>query len=323
MPANIDSMAYYGEVPWHGLGTKIPERATVTEMIKAAGLDWGVEKRPARGASINKEGIASRYEIVRLPRNDETDEILLGVVSERYEPLQNHEAFDFFDPVVGENKSCFETAGSLGQGERIWALAKMPDVMTIVPGDECKKYLLLSNRHDGKGSVIVKFTLVRVVCENTLMLAMKDGQKAYHVRHSKIMTVRLNEVAEILSAAKEIYEHSEMLFKQMAEKHLKSDQFINYLDIVFPRTKDQKKSNKTPKRLNYIQEIFESSPTIQMKGVKGTLWGAYNAITQFEDYKTLNKDEEKDERLNRTWFGAGANTKLKALIAAQQIISPP
>ena len=176
-------------------------------MIRAAGMDWRVELRPARGARpINRKGEYSRYEVVRVPRpNTEEAEVLLGVVSRRYQPLQNVEAFEFFDPIVGEKKAYFETAGALGEGERIWVMAQMPEAMRIVPGDECLKYLLLSNTHTGEGSVIVKFTSVRVVCQNTLMMAMEDGQKAYRVRHSKKMQFRLDELAEFLSITQEVF----------------------------------------------------------------------------------------------------------------------
>lgn len=116
-------------------------------MIRAAGLDWEVELLPARGArEINRKGEFSRYEVVRVPRPNTTEnEVLLGVVGRRYQPLQNVEAFEFFDPIVGEDKAYFETAGALGEGERIWVMAKMPQAMEIVRGDECFKYLLLSN----------------------------------------------------------------------------------------------------------------------------------------------------------------------------------
>ena len=106
MPANVQTMAYYGEVPWHGLGTPVPKGVTAENMIRAAGLDWEVELRPARGArEINRKKEFSRYEVVRTPRpNSNEGEVLLGVVSRRYKPLQNLEAFAFFDPIVGEAK---------------------------------------------------------------------------------------------------------------------------------------------------------------------------------------------------------------------------
>ena len=131
MVANVQSMAYYGEVPWHRIGTSVPQGVTAEQMICAAGLDWQVDLRPARGATeINKKGEFSRYEVVRVPRPATREtEVLLGIVSRRYQPLQNVEAFEFFDPIVGENKAYFETAGALGEGERIWVMAKMPAAM--------------------------------------------------------------------------------------------------------------------------------------------------------------------------------------------------
>ena len=94
------------------------------------------------------------------------------MVSRRYTPLQNEEAFQFFDPIIGSEAASFETAGALGDGERIWTLAKMPDSMEVAEGDLCGKYLLLSNTHSGQGSVTIKFTAIRVVCQNTLMFAL-------------------------------------------------------------------------------------------------------------------------------------------------------
>jgi hypothetical protein len=122
MLANVQTMAYYRDVPWHGLGNRVPEGVTSEKMIRAAGMDWLVELRPARGAQpINRKGEYSRYEVIRVPRPSTSEaEVLLGVVSRRYQPLQNVDAFEFFDPIVGEKKAYFETAGVLGGGERVF-----------------------------------------------------------------------------------------------------------------------------------------------------------------------------------------------------------
>jgi phage/plasmid-like protein (TIGR03299 family) len=314
-------MAYYGEVPWHGLGMEVPKDLRAEEMIWAAGLDWKVELRPARGAKeINKKREFSRYEIVRVPRpNTKEHEVLFGVVSRRYKPLQNVEAFGFFDPIVSEGKAYFETAGALGEGERIWVMAKMPEAMEIVRGDECFKYLLLSNSHSGDGSVIVKFTTIRVVCQNTLMMALEDGQKAYRVRHSKRMQFKLNELAEFMAITQEVFLKAEALFKQLAKIHMKDDRLEHYFEAVFPRSPAQKKMGEKPARWGFLQEIFETEEDLQITGVKGTLWGAYNAITRFEDYKQPQQEERPDQRLERIWFGGGADTKLKALDKASEL----
>lgn len=272
MPANVQTIAYYGDVPWHKLGTAVPKGVTAEQMIRAAGLDWNVELRAARGATkINKQGEFSRYEVVRVPRpKTQETEVLLGVVSRRYKPLQNVEAFEFFNPIVGDNKAYFETAGVLGEGERIWVMAKMPDAMEIVRGDECYKYLLLSNTHSGDGSVIVKFTAVRVVCQNTLMMAMEDGQKAYRVRHSKMMQFRLEELSEFLAITQEVFQRAEAMFKQLAQIQLADGRLNQYLEAVFPRTEAHKRKGEHPQRWAFLREIFEKQPDLQLPGVQGT-----------------------------------------------------
>lgn len=321
MPANVQTMAYYGEVPWHRLGKQVPKGVTAEQMIHAAGLDWEVILRPARGArEINRKKEFSRYEIVRMPRvNMKETEVLLGVVSRRYQPLQNAEAFEFFDPIVGENKAYFETAGALGEGERIWVMAKMPGCMEIVPGDQCYKYLLLSNTHSGDGSVIVKFTSVRVVCQNTLMLAMDDGQKAYHVRHSKLMSFKLNELSKFIAVTQKIFLDAEESYKQLAKIQMVDHRLEDYFEAVFPRTAIQKKKGEKPQRWGFLRQAFDTQKDLQLPGVRGTLWAAYNTITWFEDYKQPPQEELPDQRLERTWFGGGADNKLKALEKAKAL----
>jgi phage/plasmid-like protein (TIGR03299 family) len=321
MPANVQTMAYYGEVPWHGLGKQVPKGLTAEQMIRAAGLDWDVELLPARGArEINRKGEFSRYEVVRVPRpNTAETEVLLGVVGRRYQPLQNVEAFGFFDSIVGERKAYFETAGALGEGERIWVMAKMPQAMEIVRGDECFKYLLLSNTHSGDGSVIVRFTAMRVVCQNTLMLAMEDGQKAYRVRHSKQMQFKLDELAGFLAITQGVFLKAEELFKRLAKVQMIEDRLEHYLGAVFLRSDEQKKKGEKPLRWRFLREVFETRKDLQLPGVRGTLWGAYNAVTRFEDYKQPQQEEQPDQRLERTWFGGGADTKLKALAKAAEL----
>ena len=321
MVANVQTMAYHGDVPWHGIGTPIPQGVTAEQMICAAGLDWRVDLRPARGATkINKQGEFSRYEVVRVPRPEAQEtEVLLGIVSRRYQPLQNLEAFEFFDPIVGEKKAYFETAGALGEGERIWVMAKMPDAMEIVPGDECLKYLLLSNTHSGDGSVIVKFTSVRVVCQNTLMLAMDDGQKAYRVRHSKKMQFKLDELSDFLAITQDVFLRAEETFKRLAKIQMVGDRLDSYLAAVFPLSAAQKKNGTKPARWDFLPKVFATREDLQMSGVRGTLWGAYNAITMFEDYKQLKSEEQSEQRLDRVWFGGGADIKLKALEKATEL----
>lgn len=326
MPANVQTMAYVGKEPWHGLGTRVGQGVHADAMIVAAGLDWEVVKRPARGSRPirkMKDGreIYPRYEIVRIARPKHSEEeIVLGVVRDRYEPYQNKEAFVFFDDIVDREEAFFETAGALGEGERVWVMAKMPDAIQVVRGDECQKYLLLSNTHTGQGSVIVKFTAIRVVCQNTLMLAMEDGQPAFRVRHSKLMTERLQEVADLVAAAKAVYEDAAQLFQQLAKTELKKDLLDQYLESVFPPTPVQRKKGERPPKGGHVLRLLEEIPDLQSDGVRGTLWAAYNAITRFEDYRSV-KEESGDARLERVWFGSGAELKLRALQRAADLLA--
>ena len=321
MPANVQSMAYYGERPWHRLGKEVPKGVTAEEMIKAADLDWEVALRPAQGArQINRRGEFSRYEVVRLPKPGiSKGPISLGLVTRRYQPLQNAEAFKFFDSIVDEGKAYFETAGALGDGERVWVMARMPEPIEIVRGDKCWNYLLLSNTHNGEGAVIVKFTFKRVVCQNTLMIALKDGQKAYRVRHSKQMQFRLEELAEFLAITQDTFLRAASLFRRLAKVEMTEVRLVEYLNALIPKTPNQKKEGKEPPKWTHIRELLETTPDLQLSGVRGTLWGAYNAITYFEDYKQPIKGEVPDQRLERTWFGSGADVKLKALQKAEAI----
>lgn len=324
MPANVETMAYVGAVPWHGQGTRVPPNVASEEMIRAAGLDWVVEKRPARGTkpTVDFRGKEkfSRYELIRIPRpGRREDEVILGLVSDRYKPLQNSEAFQFFDPIVDKKTATFETAGALGDGERIWVMALMPGAIRVVRGDECQKYLLLSNSHTGKESVIVKFTAVRVVCQNTLTMAMEDGQTAFRVRHSAKMGRRLDEVGELIATANQIYKKAAELFQKLAATQVKGKKMLEeYLATLFPKSGSQKKRGTHPPKWDHVTELYETAPDLQLPGVKGSLWAAYNAVTRFEDYRVV-KTESESNRLNRVWFGAGADLKINALAEAKRI----
>lgn len=325
MPANIETMAYAGDKPWHDLGTEVPATVTAADMIRAAGLDWEIEKRPARGAQpvrrTNGQDVYSRYELVRPPGpGTEDEEVVLGIVSQRYQPLQNSEAFDFFDPIVDRKEAFFETAGALGQGERVWVLAKLPDVIQVVRGDDCCRYLLLSNTHTGKGSVIVKFTSVRVVCQNTLVLALKGGQAEFRVRHSRRVADRLRQTAELIAATTEVFKRSEAVFKKMAGWQLTTQRLTEYLEGVFPKSAAQRRDDTQPPKWVHVERLMEKVPDLQLPGVRGTLWAAYNAITRFEDYRQV-RDEVAEARLDRVWFGTSANVKLKAFTKAQELMS--
>jgi phage/plasmid-like protein (TIGR03299 family) len=229
------------------------------------------------------------------------------------------DAFSFFDPIVDQKTATFETAGALGAGERIWVLAKMPEVIEVVRGDACAKYLLLSNTHSGQGAVIVKFTAIRVVCQNTLLWALKDGQQAFRVQHSLKMADRLAEVSRLMAAAKAAYEQAANAFARLAETPIKDDAMLDdYLSALFPRTEAQNKQTGDPPKWAEIKKLLDEKDDLQMPGVQGTLWAAYNAVTCFEDWRVA-RDQTSSKRLDRIWFGSGADLKVKALNEALRL----
>ncbi|MEE9215104.1 MAG: DUF932 domain-containing protein, partial [Thermodesulfobacteriota bacterium] len=162
-------------------------------------------------------------------------------------------------------------------------------------------------------------TPIRVVCQNTLILAMEDGEKSIKVRHTKTMSKRLAEVPDILGIASNVYNIAEKSFQALAKITLNKKRLDTYLEAVFPPTKKQKQKNKYLKKWDYITELFEIGDPDLPDG-RGTLWSAYNAVTQFEDYRQSN-EISSDRRLNRIWFGAGADLKLKAFEKAMELAS--
>jgi len=188
-------MAYFGDTPWHSLGVKLDHPATAEEAIISSGLDWQVRKEPLflaayAGSMAVGQIIEDHYATIR-----STDRAVLGVVGDRYQPLQNREAFGFFDYVVGQGAAVYHTAGSLSGGRRIWLLAKLPETIKVRGNDIVDQYLLLSNGHDGSTAVQIKLTPIRVVCNNTLSLALRDGHKVYSVRHTASVAEKIREVA--------------------------------------------------------------------------------------------------------------------------------
>lgn len=174
------SMMYVGDLPWHGLGTALQKPATATEAIKAAKLDWEVVKTPVYACVGNNRLVPTdSFAVVRSDMVDKPECEVLGVVGKDYTPLQNRDAFSFFDPIAGEGAAIYHTAGVLAGGRRVWMLAKLPGETRVIGDDISHKYLLLFNSHDGSGAVGVKFTPVRVVCQNTLTMALQREPR-YH-----------------------------------------------------------------------------------------------------------------------------------------------
>ncbi|MBF0407760.1 MAG: DUF932 domain-containing protein [Candidatus Riflebacteria bacterium] len=339
------AMMYVNEVPWHGLGTKLDKPPTSKEAINAAGLNWEVEKKPLFVRFGNDEEFFRKVNRVAImPGNRmETPKCpVFGVVGEDYGIVQNSEAFSFFDPLIKETGIQYETAGALGEGERIWILARMPESFKVGKSDEIMKYLLLMNSHTGLSTVQIKLTPVRVVCQNTLNLALKEGE-TIRISHTPDVKKRLDEAREIMHKIIAKYGQIEKTFQRMSEIRCSIDDFQKYLDsfIQIPEQRDSDSNQKKAwceriiAQRDCMKYFFEKESEQEFPDTKGTYWSAYNAVTYFSDYflaqsaETYNSDISKiknlskidlEKRLKRIWIGDVSNLKIKAFEAAQDIL---
>lgn len=317
------AMMYVGEDPWHGLGTKLAEPATAEQAIVAAKLDWQVKKIPLYAwADPVAYPIEGKYTVVPEDRWGKQDCPTFGIVSGSYRPLQNREAFEFFDPIVGEGAAVYHTAGALDEGQRIWLLAKLPDDIVVADDDITNKYLLLSNCHDGTGSVQIKFTPVRVVCHNTLTIAFKDRGRTVRVPHTRNMKERLKTAQENMQIIQTGFKDVEEAFGRMLAVKMDDKRLVAYLKLVFPdpatKKHDQAAFDKVERNRKRAERLFTNGIGNTKPRVAGTLWAAYNGVTEMVDHDRGQRTA--DQHLQHIWFGSGFSCKLRAYQAAQRLL---
>jgi len=312
------SMFYYGDKPWHGLGQQLENPATSKEAIEAAKLDWEVEKQQLY--LPNNEPVLNTFATVRTDRNK-----VLGIVGSTYTPLQNSEAFQFFDAIVGEGQAVYHTAGSLLNGKLVWILAKLPGVIRVTGEDITEKYLLLSNSHDGTSAVQIKFTPIRVVCNNTLSMAFGD-QQYLSVFHQRDIKNRLSEVPKLLNIINTRYTEIDATLKELVKIQMTDITLDKYLLDVFPNPKRKKDERlyeyelaRAKANRDWSKYFFESGVGNNLPGVSGTMWAALNGITELIDHKVTK--QKQDRKLNTIWFGDGAAVKSKAYKLADEMVS--
>ncbi len=321
-----DGMAYVGEKPWHGLGRRVQAGTSASAFLQAAGLDWQVELVPASGAkrlppSKTHPGERwSRYEIQRPPLGDEEMPVALGMVGDRYVPLQNTEAFAFFDPLLQQGWASLETAGALYDGEVVWVQVRLRDDMEVQEGDAIRRYLLLRNRHDGEGAVSIRFSPVRVVCQNTLTFAERSQQAFASVRHSRSIAARLKavQVDAIRAEVDAFTQRTTRVFRAMADRKLKAEEQLELLDRLCGKRPESPGPGQLTRRQMAERRIFEQERMDPLAGSQ-TVWGLYNAITWMEDQRA-RQVKDFESATNRMWFGSGADNKAKAFDALSAFV---
>lgn len=294
-------MFYVNETPWHGLGIPLLNPPTVHEGIVAAGLNWSVGMKPLFTSDGTPVPAQATF------RQD--DGKILGVVGPQYKPLQNIEAFNFFDPFLQNGLATLETAGSLRQGTRIWVLAQIKaDPMKVVGEDEVRKFILLSNSHDGTTAVRVGFTPIRVVCANTLAMAIDSRDSALiRVRHAGDVAANVQKLGEIMNLANATFEANAEQYRFLTTKQINAADLKKYVELVFDI---DLKTDRESRILAKVIPLFEKGRGNDLEGVKGTYWAAYNAAIEYMQYE---KGKDQDRRLDNNWFGAEAARNRKAL----------
>lgn len=325
MSANVESMMYrkqsQSDIPWHKEGVAVPELATTADAIKVAGLDWTVEKRPIFFES--KQG-ATDGDKVEIPNTFATirtsDEKPLGVVGKDYTPWQQVDAFAFIDELIGPGKACIETAGSLNDGKKVWMLVKLPGQMRIMGDDMVNKYLLVANGHDGVFNAVVGPTGIRVVCNNTLTAAVNGSSQWFTVQHRKGIAKNMIALAKLLKTLDKSFDDSCETFQGFAGTRFSDVQARNFFSATYSgEVRECLRAGRKWAGQDKLMNIFETGMGMDLPGVRGTLWAAYNAVTEFEDYTRETK--ETTSRLGRNWFGVGSVNKLAAFRNANLVLT--
>ena len=296
--------------PWHNLGIELNHPKTAREAIKMAGLDYTVMKKPLGLKTGLKQ---DAYATVRTDTKD-----VLGFVNKSYEPIQNIDAFIFFDDWVAENEAIYETAGVLGKGECIWILAKLPGYINVHGNDMVNKYLLLTNSHDGSSHVRVKLTPIRVVCNNTLTAALQ-GAGEVQISHTPNSAQDLEQAGAMLGLSNYLYEQLEVMFNSMAARKITDGQLRDYVQALVPDNEETENTARTENIRNSVLQLHESGRGAHL--ARGTWWGAFNSVAEYTDHMML--DEDSNTRLNSIWFGRGEQLKLKAFRLAEKMLIRP
>jgi phage/plasmid-like protein (TIGR03299 family) len=304
------------EKAWHGLGQMVEDYPTSQEALKFAGLDFTVEKRKLftydnenQNGNPDTDIIIPEIEVPNFYATVRTDnETILGVVGKDYEVVQNIEAFSFFDSIVGGDGIHYETAGALGNGERIFITAKLPGYIKVGIDDLIEQYLFLTTSHDGFGSITAAFTPIRIVCQNTLNAALRRHSNSIKIRHTANAKDRLEQAHKVMGISNLISAQLEQVFNNWSQVRITDKEVKKLIELAMVPNKEVLHNLQLgrPDELstcfkNMCDTAFEyamSNPSQQQETTKGTLFGAYNAVTgYFQNVRNYKNDEAKVKSL--------------------------
>lgn len=290
MAANVETMFSTREKPWHGLGTIVEEAPTSAEALRLAGLDWKVNQSAIFTSAGKVEGYRANVR--------STDQAVLGVVTDRYKVIQNTDAFAFTDELLGEGVK-YETAGSLQGGRKVWLLARLPREY-IISGERISPYLVFSNTHDGSGAVRVAITPVRVVCNNTLNLALESASRSFSMIHTGDIKGKILEAKQTLFMADTYMENLGQEFERLRRKKLSDQQVKEYMELLLPI--DDNASLLTIKNMKKLRADLQSRyyDAPDLKNVGGN--NAYRFINAVSDFATHSAPIRKTKNYQENLF---------------------
>ena len=305
MSHEVETMAYAGELPWHGLGTEVSNELTPLQMMQKAGVDWEVEQQKI----VTESGLEINDKVALVRTSDNT---LLDVTGKDWKPVQNEEAFTFFSEFVAAGDMEMHTAGSLKEGRNVWALAKVKESFDVFGEDRVDSYLLFSNPHQYGKAVDVRFTPIRVVCNNTLTFSLQSASKnSVKVGHRTAFDA--DTVKETLGLASEKFAKYKEMAQFLGSRKITAESLIQYYNDVFPTT--SRKEEKTPvvvyddmsKAAKMCYDALEVQPGAQFAA--GTWWQAFNSVTYYTDHL---QGRNSENRLHNQWFGYNQAKKVTA-----------
>ena len=290
MAALVETMYSTREKPWHGLGTVVREAPASEDALRLAGLDWNVVQEAIYTPFREKiEGFKANVR--------DTDRKVLGVVSDRYKVVQNVEAFSFTDELLGHGVR-YETAGSLSGGRRVWLLARLPREY-IIAGERISPYLVFSNTHDGSGSVKVAVTPVRVVCNNTLNLALETAQRSFSMVHTGNISDKITEARDTLFKAESYMDRLGAEFEQLHQQKVTDAEVQKYIELLIPMESNATRTQE--KNVNRLRENlamrYYDAPDLQTVGKN-----AYRFLNAVSDFATHAEPLRRTANYNENLF---------------------
>lgn len=315
----VAQMAYAGEKPWHGLGTEVSNDLTPDQIMKKAGLDWEVRKIPLV-SEMTIDGTKHRLKSdkMSLVRVGKGKPKILTTVGKDWNPVQNSEAFEFFSEFVLAGDMEMNTAGSLKGGTQVWALAKVKESFDLFGGDVVESYLLFSNPHLYGKSIDIRFTPIRVVCNNTLTYSLQSGATsgiAYKSGHRTAFDP--DQVKETMGLAHSKFQKYKEMAQYLGSKKFSVDSLLEYYSDVFPKTSGSKKVETKAdlsRNAQLAYDALEKQPGAEF--AEGSWWQAFNSITYVTDHL---QGRSADNRLYSNWFGGNQASKVKAMNKAMEM----